>query len=106
MAKPQVYIFMKYSSYILVINMTEAVLDIDERARRVLNIIKERYDLKDQSEAINLMALQYEEEILECPYSPEFIKEMQEIMAGEHIHIPYGMSLIEYIDSLPDEDDK
>jgi hypothetical protein len=85
--------------------MIEAVLNLDERTNRVLNIVKEQYNLKDQSEAINLMALQYEEEILERPYSPEFIKEMQEIMAGEHIHIPDGMSLIEYIDSLPDEED-
>ncbi|AKB79320.1 hypothetical protein MSHOH_2837 [Methanosarcina horonobensis HB-1 = JCM 15518] len=86
--------------------MTEAVLNLDEHTSRILNIIKEQYNLKDQSEAINLMALQYEEKILERPYSPEFIKEMQEIMAEDHIHIPDGMSLIEYIDSLPDEDDK
>ncbi|MGB9929991.1 MAG: DUF2683 family protein [Methanosarcina sp.] len=86
--------------------MIEAVLNLDERTNRILNIIKEQYHLKDQSEAINLMALQYEKEILECPYNPEFIKEMQEIMAGEHRRIPEGMSLLDYIDSLSDEDDK
>jgi hypothetical protein len=86
--------------------MIEAVLNLDERTNRVLNIVKEQYNLKDQSEAINLMALQYEEEILERPYSPEFIKEMQEIMAEE----PVGRfktvdELDAYIKSLPDEGD-
>jgi hypothetical protein len=86
--------------------MIEAVLNLDERTNRVLNIVKEQYNLKDQSEAINLMALQYEEEILEHPYSPEFIKEMQEIMAEE----PVGRfktvdELDAYIKSLPDEGD-
>jgi hypothetical protein len=94
---------MKYTHYISVTSMIEAVLNLDERTNRVLNIVKEQYNLKDQSEAINLMALQYEEEILEHPYSPEFIKEMQEIMAEE----PVGRfktvdELDAYIKSLPD----
>jgi hypothetical protein len=97
---------MKYTHYISVTSMIEAVLNLDERTNRVLNIVKEQYNLKDQSEAINLMALQYEEEILERPYSPEFIKEMQEIMAEE----PVGRfktvdELDAYIKSLPDEGD-
>ena len=38
-------------------------------------------------------------------YTPEFIKENEEIMAGEHIHIPDDMTLLEYILSLPDDED-
>jgi hypothetical protein len=38
-------------------------------------------------------------------YTPEFKEEMEEIMAGEHIRIPDNMSLLEYILSLPDDED-
>jgi hypothetical protein len=38
-------------------------------------------------------------------YSPEFTKELEEIIAGEHIRIPDDMDLLEYIMSLPDEED-
>ena len=86
--------------------MTEAVLDLDEHTNYVLNIIKERYNLKDISEANNLMALQYEEKIREhAEDSPEFIAEMLELKKGSHIRIPDDMSLLDYIRSLPDEED-
>lgn len=39
-------------------------------------------------------------------YTPGFIEEMEEIIAGEHIHIPDNMNLLEYILSLPDDDDE
>ncbi|HEY5122637.1 MAG TPA: hypothetical protein VIK14_02765 [Ignavibacteria bacterium] len=38
-------------------------------------------------------------------YKPEFIKETEAIIAGEHIRIPNDMNLLEYILSLPDDDD-
>ena len=38
-------------------------------------------------------------------YKPEFIKETEAIIAGEHIRIPDDMNLLEYILSLPDDDD-
>jgi len=38
-------------------------------------------------------------------YKPEFIKETEAIIAGEHICIPNDMNLLEYILSLPDDDD-
>jgi YafQ family addiction module toxin component len=87
--------------------MVEAVLNLDERTKRILNIVKEQYNLKDQSEAINLIASQYEEEILEPEYSPEFIKETLEIVNGKHIG-PFNNAeeLKAYIKSLPDEDDE
>jgi hypothetical protein len=38
-------------------------------------------------------------------YKPEFIKETEAIIAGEHVRIPDDMNLLEYILSLPDDDD-
>jgi hypothetical protein len=60
--------------------MTEAVLELDEHAIWILNFIKDKYNMKDISEAITLLALQYEDTEEEIPdtkeYSPEFIKKM------------------------------
>jgi hypothetical protein len=38
--------------------------------------------------------------MLEPEYTPEFVAELKEIIAGEHIRIPDNMSLLEYISSL------
>jgi hypothetical protein len=57
--------------------MVKAIINIDERTNRILNILKAKYGLKDKSEAIDVMAQQYEEEILEPELRPEFIKKMK-----------------------------
>lgn len=41
----------------------------------------------------------------EREYSPKFIREMKEIIEGEHIRIPDDMSLLEFIISLPDDEE-
>jgi len=57
--------------------MVKAIVKIDERANRILNIVKAKYGLTDKSQAINLMARQFESAILEPELRPEFIKEMK-----------------------------
>jgi len=52
------------------------MINIGENTNRVLNIIKAKFSLNDKSEAIDVMAQQYEDEILEPELRPEFIKEM------------------------------
>jgi hypothetical protein len=37
-------------------------------------------------------------------YAPEFIDEMQKIISGDHVSIPDGLSLADFINSLPDEE--
>ena len=54
--------------------MVQAIINIDENANRILNIIKAKFGLKDKSEAINRMAEQYEEEVLEPELKPEYIE--------------------------------
>jgi len=58
------------------IYMVQAMINIGENTNRVLNIIKAKFSLNDKSEAIDVMAQQYEDEILEPELRPEFIKEM------------------------------
>ena len=57
--------------------MVSAMIDISEHANRVLNIVKAKHGLRDKSEAINRMALEYEEEILEPAFKPEFVESVK-----------------------------
>jgi hypothetical protein len=57
--------------------MVKAIIEINERTNRVLNIIKAKHGLKDKSQAINLMAHQFEENLLEPELKPEFIESLK-----------------------------
>jgi len=59
--------------------MVSALINIDDHTNRILNIIKAKYGLKDKSEAIDMMAIQYEEEILDAELRPEYIKKAKKI---------------------------
>jgi hypothetical protein len=63
--------------------MVQAIINIDEHTNRVLNILKAKYDLKNKSSAIELMALQYEEEILEPELKPEYVDKARKTPALE-----------------------
>ena len=67
--------------------MVKAIIDINANANRVLNMIKAKYGLKDKSLAIEVMAEQYEQEILEPELKPEFIEKMKKIEKQKDIHI-------------------
>ena len=62
--------------------MPQAVVKISDHANRILNIIKAKYDLKDKSEAIEHMAMEYEQEILEPELRPEFIISVKKAQKG------------------------
>jgi len=59
--------------------MVQAVINIDERVNRVLNIVKAKYGLKDKSQAIALVVSEYEESFLEPELRPEYIKKLKRI---------------------------
>ena len=63
--------------------MPQAVVKISEHANRVLNIVKAKYDLKDKSEAIERMAAEYEQEILEPELRPEFVESVKKARKGK-----------------------
>ena len=57
--------------------MVKAIVTIDERTNRILNILKAKHGLKDKSQAINLMAQQYEACVMEPELRPEFIESLK-----------------------------
>lgn len=74
-----------YFTYIF-IYMVQAVINIDERVNRVLNIVKAKFGLKDKSEAINLVVNEYEEGFLEPELRPEYITKLNKIEKQKGIH--------------------
>ena len=67
--------------------MVQAIININEHANRILNIVKAKFGLKDKSEAIDMMAKQYEEDIMEPQLRPEFVAKMKRISKQKKIHI-------------------
>lgn len=65
-------------------NMVQAVINIGDRANRVLNIIKAKYSLKDKSEAITLVVSTYEENFLEPELRPEYVEKLNKIRKGKY----------------------
>ncbi|MDD3246492.1 MAG: DUF2683 family protein [Methanosarcina sp.] len=67
--------------------MVQAMINIDEKTNRILNIIKAKYGLKDKSSAIMRMAAEYEKELMEPELRPEFVEKAREIMNQELIDV-------------------
>ena len=67
--------------------MVQAMINIDEKTNRILNIIKAKYGLKDKSSAIMRMAAEYEKELMEPELRPEFVEKAREIMNQEPIDV-------------------
>ena len=86
--------------------MVQAIINIDDRTNKILNAVKAKYGLKDESEAIDFIVAEYEEEMLEPELKPEYIEKMQGILKEEPIG-PFNTvdELKTYIESLPDEDE-
>jgi len=59
--------------------MVQAMINISENSNQVLNIVKARFNLKDKSEAIEKVVLDYGEEMLEPELRPEFIQKIKRI---------------------------
>ena len=67
--------------------MVQAIINISERSNRILNIIKAKYGLKDKSKAIDMMAEQYEPELLEPELRPEYIEKSLKIQKQKPIKV-------------------
>ena len=67
--------------------MVKAIVDLAGEANTVLNIVKAQYGLKDKSQAINKMAEQYKEIVLESDIRPEYIKKIRTIQKEPIIRI-------------------
>lgn len=67
--------------------MVQAIIDISENSNRVLNIIKAKYGLKDKSQAVDIMAENYQKLILEPELRPEYIKKALKIHSQPSIKV-------------------
>ena len=67
--------------------MVQAIINISEKANRVLNIVKAKYGLKDKSEAINIMAEEYQESVMEPELRTEYIKKALRIQKQPAIKV-------------------
>ncbi len=67
--------------------MVRAMIDIPEEANQILNIVKAKHNLKDKSEAITRVVIEYGEDILEPELRPEFIEKMRLISKEKTIKI-------------------
>ena len=59
--------------------MVKAIIDIDEEANRVINILKAQRGLRDKSQAINEMARQFKELVLDSDVRPEYVLKFRKI---------------------------
>jgi hypothetical protein len=58
--------------------MVKAIVEIDDEANKVINILKAQYGLKDKSQAINRLAKEYREIVMESEFKPEHIRRLLE----------------------------
>lgn len=58
--------------------MVKAIIDIDEHANKILNIVKAKHGLKDKSQAINKMAQDYARNLLEVELRPGVLEQFKE----------------------------
>ncbi len=56
--------------------MVKAIVDINDEANRVLNIVKAKENLKDKSEALNRVITLYGKDMLEPELRPELVQEL------------------------------
>jgi len=59
--------------------MPTAIVKLNDEANHVINIVKAKYGLKDKSQAINKMAEEYEQELLEPELRPEYVERLKKI---------------------------
>lgn len=62
--------------------MPKAVVNLSERANRIVNIVKAKEGLKGKSDAIEMIVQAYEEYILDPGLRPEFIEDLQRVRKG------------------------
>ena len=67
--------------------MVQAIIHISDKANRVLNIVKAKYGLQDKSQAIEVMADEYVESILEPELRPEYVEKALKIKQQKPIKI-------------------
>lgn len=67
--------------------MVQAIVNIEDHTNQILNIVKAKYNLRNKSEAIDMMATEYEENILEPALRPEYVEKARMIREEKPIKV-------------------
>ncbi len=67
--------------------MPVAIVELEEKNNRVINIVKAQYGLKDKSQAINKLVEEYAKMVLPTELRPEYVKKLQRIEKEKSIHV-------------------
>jgi len=59
--------------------MVQAIINIKDRANRILSIVKAKYGLKDKSQAIELIIAQYETIFFQPELCPEYVEKIENL---------------------------
>jgi hypothetical protein len=73
--------------------MVQAIINIHDDTNRILNIIKAKHNLKDKSKAIDILAKEYEENLLEPTLRASYIVKANKIMKQKPIKIGSSQDL-------------
>ena len=63
------------------------MINISKKANQVLNIVKARHNMKTKSQAIDFVAMEYAESLLEPELRPEFIEKMKQVAKERSIPV-------------------
>ena len=67
--------------------MVKAIIDIEDSANRILNIVKAKENLRDKSQALNLVLNIYGKEMLEPELRPEFVNEILKAQKEDRVKV-------------------
>ena len=67
--------------------MVQALVELDENANRVLNIVKAKFGLKDKSEAIKTLINYYVENEDEPELRADFIERIKKAEKGKFVQV-------------------
>jgi hypothetical protein len=85
-------------------SMVQAIVDLEERNARVVDIVKGKFGLRNKSQAVNKIIEQYEKQFLEPQVRPEFRQElMNSAKQGGYLHFEDADELRRYL-ALESED--
>lgn len=74
--------------------------EIDGYTNRVLGVVKEKFGLKDKSDALNKFAEMYGEEFVEKEVKEEFVAEVLDIVRGYHKKHPKRRMTLKELDEI------
>ncbi len=67
--------------------MVQAMIRISKDANQILNVVKAKHGLKDKSQAIERVVLEYGSDCLEPDLRPEFINKMKQRQKEKTVEI-------------------